>query len=665
MFSLIAAGLLPLIPCHAATTTVVAYSGMKAPGGSSTNVTFTTFTNPAINDQGTVVFGASVKELLSWPVMMPLAGQVKPVGTGTPVQNIPRITNAWSGIWTVDSRKASSFVTRTGSPYGLMDAGGFSSLEAPLLNNSNISAFAGNYSPGFIMLPPTTIGAAITNFYGGNAVWASSDMSLPAVFVGESAPGYPFPLTTTVGTLSDLANRQSTNGFLFSNPPVTFTNRLSISSIDRIALPDTGGILFSATVGATNSQYPPLPGNPPYVMPMYVAQEPLVQHGIWAQSGTGTLALVAREGENLSVEGTDRTVQSLSFMACTNEAGGQTRSFNPRTGDAVFSAIFTDGGQSLLITSPANGNVTTLAAMSGDPAPGGGTNETFASFGDPAMNSAGHLAFRAEARTVTPFPILYALAPPQSDPATLSQSFTNSWSGIWAQDASGHLNQIARSAPPVPDIGGFTSFSDPVYNASHQVAFLATKRSGFIVQPPGTFQGGTGIWTSANLSTPIAYIGQQAPGYPKPFMITVRSPYAWSTNNITFRGTPPLFSSFDRIALADTGRLIVWGTVSSTNLIPRPPVPRGRIVTQEIRQSVLRQRGIWVQNASGGLDLLAREGGILSVNGTNRMISSIPFFPSTDTAAGQSRSFSQSNGEVVYPAIFTDGSQAIIKVSLP
>ena len=673
---------------QSATTTAVVWSGTSAPGGSyfgesASNTSYTTFGIPAVNAAGQVSFGASVNSVFSWPGNFPLSAPTvtptKPsVGIGsnsvapTPVTlPIPKTTNSWSGIWNISTNGTKTLVARVGAPFLVMDAGGFGTLSEPVLNNANVSAYAGTYQAGFIMPPILLPGAPVTNFYSGSGVWTSASYS-PAAFVGETAPGYTNPFTTSVGTLSDLFIKQSTNGFLLSNSPVTFTNWVNFSSIDRVVLPDTGGVILSATVVTSNYYYPPVPTNPPYIMPMYVASQPLTQHGIWAQSRSGSLSLIAREGETLNIEGSNRTVKTISFLACTNEAGGQTRSFNPKTGAIVYTATFTDGNKALFFAFPTHLKMPNLLiSATGDQAPGFSSNTLFTSFGDPVLNASNHVAFQANVSSVTSIgygPQIITPGSPVIDP--LPPSY---WSGIWADDAKGNLQLIVQSRRKggVPFVGGngFTVISDPVYNNSNNVAFTGTWYSdGTPVK--NAFNGGTGVWTSRNLTKPVAWIGQQAPGYTQPLTITVSSPYAWSTNKITFPSTPPVFSSFDRIALPDTGRLILWATVSATNNVPRPPIPVPKgggvtFVTQEIRQSVLSQHGIWLQNASGGLDLVVREGATLNVNGKIRVIDSLATASADGPTGSQSRSFNQTTGTLAYRATFTDGTQAIMKVILP
>lgn len=679
----------------AATTNVIAWSGMPTSAGASTNEWFTGFSNAAINDEGTVAFNASVTTVSSGLFVIPLNRTVSPskaatnvVAVTNPLISLPKFTNTWNGIWTLSRKGTSSLLASSGSrSYPMIaDIGGFNSLGSPLLNNSNLCAFAGNYSPGFIAFPPLVLGAPITNFYsvyGGQGVWVSTNTWSPVAFVGESAPGYSNPFTAYVGTLSALANLSATNGFQLSTSPILFTNWPSFSSIDRIALPDTGRLLFSATVMATNYYYPQ-PSSNGMAVPMYVAIQPLLQHGVWAQGSDGTLAPLIREGEPLVVGSSTLTVASIACDPAANLPAGSVagnpflfgpRNMDPATGDMAFGARFSDSSYGLLIARAGNDSLA-MVAHSGDPVPGGATNERFLSFGNPDINRQGHVAFGATAGSVTPFPIVYAVAKPAAiagtNPGVIApimtlptNSFTNTWTGIWAEDTNGVLRMIARSAPPVPDIGGFTSFDGIMYNERHQVAFRAQKRAGFIMTPPGSFSGGSGIWIAPDTANPVAWLGQTAPGYPANLTISVPSPYSWSTNAISLKSAAPVFSSFYHAALPNSGHLVLWATAAATNKIPVPPVPRGGHPSTTNAVSLpFRQNGIWMQNSSGSLTLVLREGMTLTVNGKVRTIATIPFVPQgNEPAGGQTRFFNRSTGTIVTPVTFSDGTQAVVTMT--
>lgn len=665
---------------HGATVTPVAWSGMPTSGGASTNEWFTGFSNPAINDAGTVAFDASVTTVSSGLFLTPL--KIATSSSVAPITiNPPKFTNTWTGVWTVSSKGTKTLIASSGiRSYPIIaDVGGFNALGSPLLNNSNLCAFAGNYSPGLIAFPPILPGDPITNFYsvyGGQGFWISTNPYLPVAFVGESAPGYTLPFSTSVGTLSGLANLSSTNGVLLSNSPITFTNWPAFVSIDRIALPDTGRPLFSATISATNFYYPPVSTNPLQPIPLFVAIQPLVQHGVWSQGTNGAVSLMIREGDSLAVGSSTLTLSSIAYDPSTNTLAGSgtggpflfgPRNVNPSKGDIALGGLFDDGTSGILMAAAGSGSLT-LIAHTGDAVPGGTSNDTFSSFGNPDINTANHVAFIATAQTVTPYPLVYALAKPAASNAPVIDplpQFTNTWSGIWAEDSKGTLQLIARLAPPVPDLGGFTSFDGLMYNDRHQVAFRAQSRPGFIMIPPGSFAGGTGIWMAPNLTNPVAWIGQPAPGYPTNLTITTPSPYSWYRNPISFRSTTPAFSFFYHSALPDTGRLILWATATATNTVPPPPVPRGvKVSSTNPVSQVFRQNGIWAQTSSGSLSSVLREGMAVSVNGKTRTIASIPFPSMTnEPAGGQTRLFSRSSGAMVTPVTFTDGTQAVLTIT--
>jgi len=289
-----------------------------------------------------------------------------------------------------------------------------------------------------------------------------------------------------------------------------------------------------------------------------------------------------------------------------------------------------------------------------DLVPGGGTNAHFSSFGNPAFNDYNHVAFQASVSEVVqfPYPIVYAAKTASNSTATnatnavpVFPSYTNTWSGIWADNSSGARQLVVRTAPPfIADIGGFSWFSDPVYNNYNAVAFIANYNPGFIAILPGStnFHGGIGVWTSHDLSTPVAFVGEPAPGY---------------TNNASFK-------SFDQIALPDQGGVVMLATVTATNYI-YPPKSTNPLTPLYIILQQVNQQGIWAQDTSGKLQLIARQGGVLNVRGTNKTIASLCFMNSTNPVSGQTRHFSQDTGNILFKATFNDGSQAGVKVIFP
>jgi hypothetical protein len=302
----------------------------------------------------------------------------------------------------------------------------------------------------------------------------------------------------------------------------------------------------------------------------------------------------------------------------------------------------------------------TISFRSGDSVPGASnTNASFVSFGNPAFNALNGVAFQASVKETV---------------KTGSNLVTNTWSGIWADDSSGNRNLIVRNGLAK---GSFSSFSDPVYNNSNAIAFIG--RRSF---PPVTYLvapvGGehqpdvTGIWTTQiftitmgtnnRLITPISplsyppnlnyvtSLGSQAPGY---------------TTNTTF-------SSFDQIALPDQGGVVMLATVTTKKYVSwiYPPTSTNpNTFTPYVIGSVnipsSTQQGIWAQDTTGTLQLIAHQGGTLNVGGTNKTIASLSFLNPTNPVAGQTRSFNQDTGNLFYTAKFTDGTQAGVKVIFP
>lgn len=344
LFLLVAAGGLQasLPPSLAPTVSVAFKSGDTVPGGISADH-FATFGNPAFNDYNHVAFQATVSEVTQYPIVYAMAASTAPLQVTN--VSLPNYTNTWSGIWAQDRLGNLKLVVRS-SPM-IPDIGGFSNFSDPVYNNSNNVAFTANYSPGFIYIPTPPPGATNgTNvFRGGTGVWTSSTVTNPlhpVAFIGEQAPGYPNPLITSVGTLSDTLNQSSTNGVSLSNPPMTFTNPVTFASFDQIALPDQGGVVILATVSTTNYIYPAASNG---VIANFVAIQPLTQQGIWAQDTSGNLKLIARQGGTIKVGTTNKTIQSLSFLNSASPLSGQTRHFSQDTGNLLFTATFTDGTQ--------------------------------------------------------------------------------------------------------------------------------------------------------------------------------------------------------------------------------------------------------------------------------------------------------------------------------
>ena len=105
--------------------------------------------------------------------------------------------------------------------------------------------------------------------------------------------------------------------------------------------------------------------------------------------------------------------------------------------------------------------------------------------------------------------------------------------------------------------------------------------------------------------------------------------------------TNSTFSAFNQIAIPDQGGVVILATLANN------------------------QQGIWAQDTSGNLKMIARQGAALNVGGTNKTISSLSFMNATNPTSGQTRNFSQDTGNILYLATFTDGTQVGVKVVFP
>jgi len=271
-----------------------------------------------------------------------------------------------------------------------------------------------------------------------------------------------------------------------------------------------------------------------------------------------------------------------------------------------------------------------------DPVPGGAADEHFTSFGNPAINDFNHVAYLATVSNLS--------SRIGNPPAMTADTQTKTWSGIWADDIMGKRKLVVRTlttTSPFPMLGGngFKTLSDPVYNNSETLAFIGTWYSDSY-SFTDTFHGGTGVWTSKNLTQPVAFVGQPTPVAPG-VVNTFLRPIGY---------VPPAFDSFIQIALPDQGGVVIWANVLPGHVAGDTPAT---------------QKGIFAQDTLGRLQPVAIEGDTLLVGGSNKTIATLSFMSSSNSVGAQTRHFSQYTGNILYTATFTDGSQAAIKVQFP
>ena len=211
--------------------------------------------------------------------------------------------------------------------------------------------------------------------------------------------------------------------------------------------------------------------------------------------------------------------------------------------------------------------------------------------------------------------------------------------GIWDDNSSGGGQLIARagSGAAPGTTANFVSFGDPVYNNNEEIAFRATLK---VATGQATSTTATGIWCDSGGSP--ALVAQQgvtsAPGCPG----------------------GATFSAFNQLALANQGGpnnqggVILLATLNTNSAAG---------------VSTANNLGIWAVDSTGTLQLIVRTGDILNVGTSeapvNKTVTGLAFLPALSYVNGQSRSFTQGTGDLVYLATFSDKSTAIFRVTFP
>jgi cyclophilin family peptidyl-prolyl cis-trans isomerase len=191
-----------------------------------------------------------------------------------------------ASVWADNGSGTPTLVARAGGSIGTGTAV-FATLTDPVYNNNHAVAFGG------------TIKGATAAYAAG--VWCNS-----------------------TGTLSIVAQQGT---YAPSAIGGTFAAFNQIALPDQGGLGNHGGVVMLATLNASTT-YGITPAN---------------NTGIWAVDTTGTLQLIVRTGDLLPDRaGAFKTVASLAFLPNETVVNGQTRSFDPTSGDLVFLATFSD-----------------------------------------------------------------------------------------------------------------------------------------------------------------------------------------------------------------------------------------------------------------------------------------------------------------------------------
>jgi sugar lactone lactonase YvrE len=451
-----------------------------------------------------------------------------------------------SGIWKTDFAGIRSLIAREGSfapdAAGAATAAVFGAFSDPVVNEAGRVAFRGTLRVGIS-------GVSSANASG---LWAQGASGLALVArQGDQAPGL--------------------------NPGAKF------AAFQQFVLPDAGGLVFLAKVSGTG-----------------VTSANNV--GLWAVDGGGVVQLVARKGDMISVNSTNKKITAFTLFSKVPFSAGQTRSF-ATDGGLLFRATFSD---------------LSTALLSKD-------------FGTAALNV---VTFKNEVLTIQPI-IGAKLKNPNTGAvnADLAVAFRSSLSGggvtlgdnqaVFLRD-SGGLKIIARKSFLAPGTGGviFGSFSDPAINDIGEVAFRATLKGAGGVSVTGR---AFGLWLGDKDTLELAVRqSDDPPGVPG----SVK------------------FASFTQFCGPAEGGLVFLAKIAGNGI------------------TTANNQGLWQRDTAGSLDLLVRKGDTLKVDGANRKVSSIVVFKTLLYCGAQGRNVSP-NGGVALLLKFTDGYQAICRVTQP
>jgi hypothetical protein len=193
-----------------------------------------------------------------------------------------------------------------------------------------------------------------------------------------------------------------------------------------------------------------------------------------------------------------------------------------------------------------------------------------------------------------------------------------------------NLNLVADESGTIPGSDGaplpgvrFKKFLDPVAGADGRIAFIAT-----VTGQGVRATNNTGIWFTAGDGSVrlLARAGDLAPGGGR-------------------------WASFESLALPD-------GVESAPLFTGLLALDAGAGVSRTNR------RGLWAADSGGTLHLLLRAGRPLTVNGAARTIESFVALAPAPDSLGAAQGFDQ-EGNVTALVTFTDGSEAIVAISLP
>jgi hypothetical protein len=579
----------------------------------SLNGTTLNGTIDARSNSATFQFGTSSAFENSLPVSFVSGNGSAPVSTTTSTLQPSctyyyRLTSQYGGV--TDFGNVENFVTPTSSETSplsqLFFKGGnattlsgatFTDFGYPAINKNSHTAFHGYVSYG--VSGSKILGGTWTTINGTTSLAAGIGLSAPenTVFSGIGEP-----------ILDDLGRMTFTGYLKIGFGAVTASNSAGIwqvasnSTISKIA---RAGENASGATGTVFSAFNKLAaGNGGVAFTATLASGSSTVNatnntGLWAQDSSGSLMLVARTGATPTP-----TLRSFTIFNAESGQSAQSRHFND-SGDLVLVATFGNGSSGIYKATKAGNftlNATTpvVAISSSVPNVTGGN---FTSLGNPIINSAGDIAFRA----------------------TFSGNGVSSGNntGIFRYSSNGTGNLVVRTGVASGN-QTFQSLSSPLLNNSKDIAFTGALVTGGNV----TSTNANGIWTigSNGTLTKIFRSGDSAPGV-----------------------VGATFASFSQLAFPANGGIIFAATLATDS---------GGVNTTN-------NQGVWAaSSSSANPKLVVRTGNSLSVGGTVKKIATFDLFSASSVTEGIGRTIN-TDGDIILKLNFTDKSSGLFRYDAP
>jgi hypothetical protein len=430
----------------------------------------------------------------------------------------------------------------------------------PVALTGTIAPAGGNYTD---FLNP------VLNASGQVAFFADTSVAGSGIFAGT--PGSPLTTAALVGTAAPAGGNYTG----FNNTP---------------ELNASGKVAFLATTSVSgNGIFAGTPGSPLTTVALVGTAAPaggnytgINTDPVFNASGKVAFLATTSVGTGIFAGTPGSPLTTAALQGTAAPAGGNyTSAFGipvlNATGQVAIGAGTSVSGAGIFAGTP--GSPLTTAALVGTAAPAGGN---YTGFGGLEFNASGKVACIA--------------------------STSASGQGIFAGTPGSPLILAALQGTAAPAGGNYTTFTNPVLNASGLVAFQAT-----------TSVAGSGIFTGT-------------PGSPL------------STAALTGTVAPncggATFNTFGNPVLNATGQVAFTCTLNSTT---------------DTDHALFA-------GAPGSLVLVVRKGDVIDVNPTagvdNRTVSAIGLFNGSGGQDGRGMSFNDS-GLIVYELTFTDGSSGI------